>query len=318
MLSEAQIQKAREVGLLDYLQTHEPHSIRRCGKDEYCLTEHDSFKMSANGKFYWFSKGLGGHNALDFLIRVRGIDFVTAVQSLTGGTTALSYQPERSAPKINPAPIPPKAFTLPAGNANNDQVYAYLRGRGISKSIINRCINDGILYESVNHRCVFVGKDGDVPKFACERGTMDGYKKDVFGSDKRYSFCLAPQVPDKSVLAVFEAPVDALAHHCIHEIGQTGWDGYRLSLGGVGSVALVSFLERHHEISSVLLCLDNDKAGKDATDRIIRELLSDKRFSGRRITVAPPPIGKDYADTLQAIHQLNREKSNDRPKEAVL
>jgi len=52
--------------------------------------------------------------------------------------------------------------------------------------------------------------------------------------------------------------------------------------------------------------------------RIIKELLSDKRFSHIKITTAPPPIGKDYADTLQAIKQLNIDKSTiPRPKEAA-
>ena len=87
----------------------------------------------------------------------------------------------------------------------------------------------------------------------------------------------------------------------------------------ISSLALISFLERNPNITNIQLCLDNDKAGKEATSRIIKELLSDKRFSHMKITVAPPPIGKDYADTLKAIQQLNKEKSksNYRPHEAV-
>ena len=55
-----------------------------------------------------------------------------------------------------------------------------------------------------------------------------------------------------------------------------------------------------------------------ATERIIKELLNDKRFSHLLITVAHPPLGKDYSDTLQAIVQINARKSrSDRRKEAV-
>jgi hypothetical protein len=117
---------------------------------------------------------------------------------------------------------------------------------------------------------------------------------------------------------VCEAPVDALSHATIYKLDGDKWDGYRLSLGGVGSIALTGFLERNPHIDNIRLCLDRDNAGQDATNRIVRELLGDKRFSHITITVAPPPIGKDYNDTLQAIIQLHKHRSrSDRPKEAV-
>jgi hypothetical protein len=246
--------------------------------------------------------------------------FVDAVQSLTGGAY-LSRHSEKSMPKAKPPPKPPRPFKLPKPSKNNDRAIAYLRGRGIGKDVISRCINFGILYESDKHRCVFVGKDGDTPKFACERGTADDWRKDVSGSNKRFGFVLPPKNPEAGdTLAIFESAVDSLAHNSIHDIGQTGWDGHRLSLGGVSSLALDGFLERNPDITNIQICLDNDKAGKEAASRIIKELLADKRFSKMRITVAPPPIGKDYADTLKAIHQINKEKSKttDRPHGAVL
>jgi hypothetical protein len=225
-------------------------------------------------------------------------------------------------PKDNPKPKSKlRPFSLPKPNRNADRVIAYLRGRGISQNAIYPCIKAGILYESNKHRCVFVGKDDDNPKFACERGTDGDLKKDVSGSDKRFSFSLSPEKPSKSnTLAIFESPIDCLAHFTIHEIGQTGWDGYRLSLGGVSSLALNSFLERNPGINEIYLCLDSDKAGRDATTRIVGELISNKQFSDKRIIVAPPPIGKDYADTAKAIQQFHIEKSKtiSRPQGAVL
>jgi DNA primase len=66
-----------------------------------------------------------------------------------------------------------------------------------------------------------------------------------------------------------------------------------------------------------MLCLDNDKAGQEANRRIIKELLGNKRYSRIWITVAKPPLGKDYSDTLQAIRKLNREKSRESRHSAV-
>ncbi|MCL2047162.1 MAG: DUF3991 and toprim domain-containing protein [Defluviitaleaceae bacterium] len=308
-LSDEQIIQARSVDLLDYLQAYEPLNVRKIGS-EHCLVEHDSLKIS-NGKWNWFSRDIGGHSALDFLVKVRGMDFVSAVQSLTDGMTAPIHISTKIPPRINSPPKQHKPFNLPPANTNNDRVYSYLRSRGISKAIINRCIEMGILYESAkNHRCVFVGKDGDTPKFACERGTTDDWKKDVTGSSKKFSFCLPPENPNSQTLIVTESPIDALAHHDIHKIGQTNMDGFRLSLGGIGSTALFAFLERNAKIKDIFLALDNDKAGKEAANRIIKELLSNKKLSHMKITIAPPPNGyKDYAETLKAIRQLNIEKS---------
>jgi len=233
--------------------------------------------------------------------------FVSAVQTLTG-EVAPSYQ-KVSLPK--PRASPPKPFKLPEPNRNNDRVYAYLRGRSIGKEIINRCLKAGLLYESAKtHRCVFVGKDGNIPKFACERGTRDNWKKDIAGSDKRFSFYLPPQRERRTGLAVFEGAVDTLAHYEVCRLRQSKWDGYRLSLGGTSSKALVSFLERNPQIRSVALCLDNDEAGRNATKRIIGELASDKRFSHLRIVVKLPPVGKDYADTLTAMQKQNERTPN--------
>jgi hypothetical protein len=246
---------------------------------------------------------------------------VDAVQSLTCGNGIIDYKATQRT-IMPPKPKPAKPFILPKPNKNNDIVIAYLRGRGIDRDIINRCIGDGILYENLNHRCVFVGKNEDgIARFACERGTSDDTKKDVAGSSKRFGFHMPPKEPDghgATILALYESPVDILAHATIHKMGQTEWDGFRLSLGGVSSAAMSGFLERHPNIKSIHIALDNDKAGVDATNRIIKELLSDKRNAHIKISVAQPPIGKDYADTVLAITQNNINKATiDRPKEAA-
>ena len=324
-LDERQIQQAREIDLLDYLQRYEPGNVRKSkGRaDQHEMVEHDSLKMS-NGKWFRHSQGVGGVSALDFLVKIRGVHFVDAVLSLTEGNYLSQYQ-EKTIPKTSPPQKPqkpPKPLVLPKPNKNNDKAVAYLRGRGISMAAIKRCIKWGLLYESDKHRCVFVGKDDNSkPKFACERGITNDLKKDVAGSNKQYSFTLPPENPENShVLAIFESPADALGHFSIHETGQTGWDGYRLSLGGVSSKSLDSFLERNPGIANIHLCLDNDLPGKEAASRIIKELLSDKRYSGVKITVAPPPKEyKDYAETAKAVQQINMEKSKTsyRPHEAV-
>ena len=306
-ITDAQVAQARSVDLLTYLITHEPDSIQQVGPGRYVLKDHDSFVIS-NGKWNWNSRGIAGFGALDFLCKVRNIPFIDAVRMLSSDAVTVTVSPStpQNAPEKRDT-VPQKPFALPTKNGNNNRAMAYLLSRGIAKDVIQKCINMGVLYESALNACVFVGRDGTTPKFAATRSTLGDAKKDVLGSDKQFSFCIPPENEDSTRLAVFESPIDAMAHNSIINMSETDWDGHRLSLSGVTSKALTSFIERHPEIDHIYLCLDNDQPGQEASNRIIKELLGDSRFADRKITVAPPPIGKDYGETLQGIQRLKHE-----------
>jgi len=49
-LGREEIERARAVGLVEYLRRQEPENLRRTGRDSYCLSDHDSLKISGNGK----------------------------------------------------------------------------------------------------------------------------------------------------------------------------------------------------------------------------------------------------------------------------
>ena len=61
---------ARQIDLLNYLQAYEPGELVRVSGSTYCTREHDSLKIF-NGKWHWFSRGIGGRNALDYLVKVK-------------------------------------------------------------------------------------------------------------------------------------------------------------------------------------------------------------------------------------------------------
>ena len=88
--SEKQIEKAREMDLLTYLQTYEPTELVHIRGNTYCTREHDSLKIS-NGKWMWWSRGFGGATALDYLIKVKGLSFTDAMRILTEGANAPSF-----------------------------------------------------------------------------------------------------------------------------------------------------------------------------------------------------------------------------------
>ncbi len=309
-VTKEQIEKAKEWDLLSYLETYDPQELKRCGPDEYCTRAHDSLKIS-HGKWCWHSRGIGGRTALDYLIKVRGMDFVGAVEALCG------YR--APPPSERPAPKPKKPFALPEASRCATAVVSYLQGRGIDPDLIGVCIQAGTLYESRRfHNCVFVGKDLEGrARFACLRGTQDKFRMDVEGSDKRYNFALLAADPACHRLAVAESPIDALSLATLVKLSGDNWRGsHFLSLGGTAPRAMLQFLHDHPTITQVSLCLDNDEAGLKGIRRLEQAIRDDSELTGRisLIYSNPPPAeyGKDYNEFLCAhmrAIQRHREKS---------
>ena len=275
--------------------------------------------------WYWNSRGKR-INALDYLIEIRGYDFTEAVTRLTceGIPRASPYRPQSK-----PKPRKPAKLYLPWPKKCATGYFKYLRKRGISTKVIQRCCALGLLYEgrykpNKNEKkyvpvCVFVGTDvTGKPKYACMRGIYETLKKDVYGSDKCYSFCLPPEKPHSSQVAAFEAPIDALSHATLQELDGWKWNGYRLSLGGTSHVALFAFLERHPEIRRVDLYLDNDCAGLKNARKIQAMLRDNPGFKDIRVGVHPPREGKDYNEMLQIrLQQVNQNNRRRREKQAA-
>ena len=208
-----QVARAREMDLLTYLQHYEPNELVHFSGGTYTTRTHDSLKIS-NGKWCWWSRGIGGSTALDYLIEVRGLTLPEAVAAITGCEITerrregnVTYMPQ-------PPPAPPP-FTLPPRHADNRRVFSYLKSRGIDPEIINHCIKHGQLYEDgEHHNCVFVGFDGDTAKYGALRGTLSTsvFVGDVPGSDKHFSFAVPKQAGRNPALCVFECAIDPLSY----------------------------------------------------------------------------------------------------------
>lgn len=173
------IDRAKEMDLLTYLQTYEPQELMHFGGSTYCTREHDSLKIS-NGKWCWFSRGIGGRTALDYLIKVKEIPFTEAVERIVGRAAG---QPPISCTRQQPEQT--KTLLLPQVSRCAAHAVEYLHSRGIDYELIDFCIRTGRLYESYpHHNAVFVGKDKDgQPRYACLRGIGTDFKGEATGSD---------------------------------------------------------------------------------------------------------------------------------------
>lgn len=300
-VTKEQIARAKEWDLLSYLRAYEPQELKKCGGREYRTVTHDSLKIS-NGKWNWHSRGIGGRTALDYLVKVRGMDFVKAVETLCGERGAAVRTPCAASGGREPE----RPFSLPPENRCGTAAVSYLLGRGIDAEVISQCIREGILYESRRyHNCVFVGKDSaGKARYACLRGIYGTFKNDVDGSDKRYSFSLPSADQDSPFVAVAESPIDALSVASLLKMQEEDWTkNHYLSLGGTAPRALLRFLHDHPAVTCISLCLDNDRAGLLGMEKIREAVEADAELSRRVQVIAdnPPPCscGKDYNELLK-------------------
>lgn len=300
LISKEDLSRAREMDLLTYLTYYEPGNLRHVSGNVYSTVEHDSLIIN-NGKWCWFSQGIGGKSALDYLIKVKGIPFREAVERIIGRIT-------EPLPHIKPKAEAPKVFSMPQVNSDPSLVIQYLTGRGISPEIISWCIDHKLIFETTKYSNVlFVGYDmAGNPRYGAVRAINSSYKGDIAGSDKRFSFRLARAESPRKV-HVFECATDLLSYAtCVLLRGENWRKETYLSLGGIGGkvlpLALEQFLKDHPDVSHIYLHLDNDQPGRNATKNIT-EILK----SNYVVKDIPPPEGKDFNDYLRI--RLSKHKT---------
>ncbi len=292
------VAKAKEMDLLTYLRNYEPSMLVRLPGGEYCTREHDSLKIS-NGKWCWWSQGIGGRSALDYLIKVQGIPFLEAVQVILGEA---AVRP--------PVSVSPKQYTRPGGiavpkMATPWKTYEYLtEERCIDGEVVTDFMKREMIMETEKREAAFVGYD-DAGKIRCiNLRAMDGSndKKTVYGSDRQYAFRLVSK-KENPTLHLFEGAIDLLSYLTfLHWKGIDYREGNFLSLGGIYQpkkeikkssvpVALKRYLSER-KTARIMLHFDNDVPGRRAAETLVTILPE------YEVKSFPPPRGKDYNDYL--------------------
>ena len=300
--SEEEKQAARNANLLDYLQRR-GYAVVKHGANEHMVKEHDSIKIS-NNLWCRFSRqnidsngevSFEGGNTLDFAMKIEGLTFPEAMQSIMGqmsyGLSQYQYNYEQKKEE--------KAVQLPDQNADSRHVFAYLcKTRCIDEEIVRSLIKDKMLYESKDHHnCVFVTRDEEgVARYAFIRGTHSEKKfvKESGGSSKSYGILMKGS---SDTVYVFEAVIDAMSHATLSKRDGSDWKkDYRLSLGGVSPLALNRLLAKNDQIKKIVICTDNDEAGHEAALNMKR-LYEGKGYEVHR----EAPYDKDFNEDLQQL-----------------
>ena len=305
------IQKVKELDLYTYLKNYEPDELVPFSRGTYMTRTHDSLKIS-NGMWYWFSQGVGGKTALEYLIRVRDYSFIEAVEIILGKSKIsppIQYKQKEKVQNVR--------LLLPKKAIDNEQVIRYLVGRGIDKDIIQECIDNDLIYQQYqNNNVVFVGYDKfKTPRYAGVRATNSSrYMQDAYGSHKAFSFKLDSLDKNDSV-HLFESAIDLLSYATLLKLDNKEWYNENLlSLAGVYQpakkideskipLALNYYLNQNQNIKKIVLHFDNDSAGRIATMAL--KTILPKQYE---VVDDPPKVGKDFNDFLCDRVGINYKK----------
>ena len=159
-LEEDIIERAKNTDMIALLESEEGFSFKSTyGEREFKCIEHNSLVVNGNRRrWYWNSRQVGGNNAIDYLVKIRGMNFRDAVLHLVGDREQTAYTPIRKAVTENVSVSKPVRFVLPEqahfpdGRRNYSNIIAYLnKGRGIDMNIINTLIASGKIYQGVQY-----------------------------------------------------------------------------------------------------------------------------------------------------------------------
>lgn len=309
------VAEARQIDLLTYLKNYEPYELVEVCRNTYTTKSHDSLKIS-NGLWYWFTKGVGGKSAIDYLMKVRNFTFINAVQTVLGNIrtqTPVKYEQQEKNKE--------KHLKIPVKAINNDRAINYLLSRGIDKEIIKYCIENKLLYqEEKTNNVVFIGYNNDnIPSYAfCRATNQERFMREATGSNKRYSFKIKAD-KESNIVHLFESSIDLLSYTTLLHLENKNWRAENLlSLGGIYSskydvektkipVSLTEFLERNPNINEIYLHLDRDLAGRNASS-FFQQVLN-KKYKVFNHTI---PFGKDVNEYLclkTGIKKIEKERS---------
>lgn len=312
--TEEQYRFARDTAsALEYAQKR-GYALKRNGLS-FRLKEHDSMVFTKDGRWFWNSRGVSG-GAIEFAMYYEHLtqrEAVLAICDNIGAASDVTVSAQK--PKSEKA-----QFVLPERSPSCRMLFAYLcKTRCLAQSVVSELVKKGDIYEGILHytdartgreseihNAVFVGRDGNgEARSAFQRGltsfdNVKPFKMDVAGSNPAAPFCVYGKDGVDSVI-VFEGAIDAISHaSIIKNAGQDHTACHRIALGGAEkTIGLFSFLQIHPEVTKVFLAMDEDDAGRAATEKLQNEI--PKEYAVSQIRQSE---GKDWNDCLVARHRV--------------
>lgn len=231
----------------------------------------------------WFDHGVArGGNVIDLVIEMHRVNVREALAILDSG---FAGSPAQATPLPAPAGEKEKEqdrslVLLSAKPVEHPALVQYLDARCIDKALRTRWLKELRFKPHDKSKQFFaVG-------FACGQGydARSPVFKGFVGKGKDISTI---NFADKGTVAVFEGPYDFLSWLAMRDLGEPDCGVIILHAAALRARAVAAI--REHGFGRVMLYLDNDAAGRDATNYFRREL-------GDRNVVDRASIYKDFKD----------------------
>jgi hypothetical protein len=284
--TEAQRQAAKQTDLAVFLESR-GEKLKRSGSEFEWVGHH----ITIRGNQFYDQYAQKGGAAVDFAQEQYGLSYPEAVQLLLGGGGAAT------APVTEYRQKEREPFELPPKNDNMRRVYAYLiKQRCIDRDVLYHFAHRGLIYEdSQYHNAVFVGIDKDgTARHSHKKSTSlndSSFRANQTGSEAAFSF---HHIGQSDTVYTFEAPIDMLSFISLYP---KGWqqDSY-VTLCSVADHALFRLLEDNPHVQKVVLCLDNDQAGRQAMERIAAKL-TERGYDDVSVLLSQ---NKDWGEDIKA------------------
>ncbi len=276
---------------LEQFLLRQGETLLRSGPEWRLASDHS---VTVRGSQWYDHAAQQGGGPVSFPQRFHGLSYPEAVtcllEEIPEGSLALA-QTKKEKPK--------KKFALPPAASNMRRVFAYLVGtRCASREALVAFVRAGLVYESAgHHNAVFVGTDErGIARHAHVRSTNGrgkAFRLNVEGGDSQYSF---HWTGTDGNLYVFESPIDLLSYITLYP---ADWQRRSyVACCGTSGLPVVRMLDDHPNLRRVWLCLDNDRAGHAASQRMA-EQFRERGIITERLT----PERKDWNDDLVVASQ---------------
>ena len=307
-VNKDEIKLARQADLAQFLIS-KGIPLEKVGH-RYKHKEHDSLVFTKNA-YYWNSRQEHG-NALDYVTKHLNMDFTQAVKELSQFNGKSPVPSKEQSFKVNDIEL----------NPNMKRAVAYLnKTRGIDYNIIQDLIKNKLLFQSKE-------KSNIVFSIKNEKGNIVGAEFNGTLSEKRfkgiaenseygYGFNIrTSDTKDLKHYLFFESSIDMISYINIQQEKGT-LERLKgcifVSMGGLKINIVQNMLKafKSENKPNVCLCVDNDEAGRNFCDLVIKEL--GHELGNENIKIIKPKIGKDWNDQLKHL----KENTGQQKKESL-
>ncbi|MSS10910.1 DUF3991 domain-containing protein [Clostridium sp. WB02_MRS01] len=303
--TDEQKERANSVDLVDFLQ-RQGEKLLPSGRDKRLARDHS---ITVRGNRWYDHSAQEGSYAIDLVKRLYDLSFPEAVSLLLGGEQGVEYRQHSKSSESEQR----KPFVLPPAHTDMRRVFAYLiKQRCISREVLSEFAREKLLFEDAEyHNAVFVGFDEKGIACHAHKKSMttdSSFRINVEGSHPAYSFHYISKNPYPHTLSVFEAPIDLLSYISLNP---HNWkNASYVALNGVSEQPILKLLELYPQLDHVVLCLDHDVAGIEATEHIYDILMEHGQFAVGQVQSKY----KDWNEDLKAKHGFTPIPAEEHPQ----